>query len=488
MSQATLHEKLRRLRRPAEPPPETVPPPESLVRLERSLLGAEAEEGVSLRERLARLCSVAERRDRLRGLTPRPEPVPGDDPWPAPPSDGEDPWPSSAARGEAGRRLPLEEIVQGMRVPNQHGEFFLTENSVHLEAFHGEVPLCRFRSIRPETVGVLTAEADLSHFDLRSAVFLDTETTGLAGGAGTAAFLVGVGFVEGEHFKVRQYFMRDYHEEAALLHALAADLARFERVVTFNGKMFDLPLLAARFRLNRARFPLGAAPHFDLLHPARRLWKMRLESCRLQSLEAALLGLRRSGDIPGELIPQVYFDYVRRRDARALKRVFDHNRQDIVSLAALAILACQWVEEGRAEDPRDVVSLAGVLERARLFDRSDAEYRRALDHAEGPLRCLTLLRLAHRAKRTGDLDGAVSLWREAGEDGEAEAFRELAMHYEHRTRDLEAALAATERGLGLVAGQSEPPQRRMADGFVRRRHRLRRKMALARGSSTRRDP
>ena len=232
-------------------------------------------------------------------------------------------------------------------------------------------------------------------------MFLDTETTGLAGGAGTAAFLIGVGWVEGERFHVRQYFMRDYHEEAALLHGLADELARFESLVTFNGKMFDVPLLDARFRLNRARFPLGDAPHLDLLHPARRLWKARLESCRLQSLEAALMGLRRHGDIPGEEIPQIYFDFVRRRDARKLARVFDHNRQDIVSLAALAVLACQWVEEGCAEDARDVYSLARVLERARLYERSEAEYRRALDLDAGPLRGKALLRLAWRAKRAG---------------------------------------------------------------------------------------
>ena len=120
------------------------------------------------------------------------------------------------------------------------------------------------------------------------------------------------------------------------------------------------------------------------------------------------------------------------------------------------------------------------LERARLFDRSEAEYRRALDHAEGPLRCLTLLRLAYRAKRVRDFVKAVALWREAGEHGEAEAFRELAMHYEHRARDLGAALAATERGLVLVADGREPKELRMAEAFERRRRRLRRKLAAAR--------
>ena len=274
--------------------------------------------------------------------------------------------------------VPLEELVDGMRVLNERGEFFQVESSVHLEVRHGDVPLSRVHTIALDTVGVLTAEPELEAFDLRGAVFLDTETTGLAGGAGTAAFLIGLGWVEGDRFRVRQYFMRDYHEEGALLHALAAELGHFDRLVTFNGKMFDVPLLDARFRLNRVRYPLGGAPHLDLLHPARRLWKARLESCRLQSLEAELMGLRRHGDIPGEEIPQVYFDWVRRRDARLLARVFEHNRQDIVSLAALAVLACQWVEESRAEDPRDIFSLGRVLERGRRYERSEAEYRRAL--------------------------------------------------------------------------------------------------------------
>jgi uncharacterized protein len=468
MSQATLHDKLRRLRRPAEPPPDLPSAPASLGRLERSLLGAEAEDGVSLRERLERLVSVAAMRDRSRGVRPAPEA--GGDSWP--PIDVDDIHPESPDLPVGGPRIPLEELVQGMRVENERGEFFLMENDIHLEARQGEVPLCRFHSIRPETVGILTAEEGLEHFDLRTAAFLDTETTGLAGGAGTAAFLVGLGYVEGDRFRVRQYFMRDYHEEGALLHALAADLARFERVVTFNGKMFDLPLLDARFRLNRAPFPLRSTPHFDLLHPARRLWKLRLESCRLQSLEAGLLGLTRMGDIPGEQIPAIYFDYVRRRDARALKRIFDHNRQDIVSLAALAILACQWVEEGRAEDPRDVVSLARVLERAQLYDRSEVEYRRVLERTEGPLRRQALLRLAFRAKRAGDFEVAVGLWQEAAEEGAAEACRELAVHHEHRTRDLPAALRAARRGLELVGVPLEPAQRRLAEGFHRRRERI----------------
>jgi hypothetical protein len=418
-------------------------PPLGLSRLEQDLLGA-VEDGLTLKERLERLVAVASART-ARGVVRR-------------------------------QRLPpLEELVDGLRVQNECGEFFLIEEDLPLEAWHGDVSLSRFRTLSDATVEVLTADAELAAFDLREAVFLDTETTGLAGGAGTAAFLIGVGNVEGDRFRVRQYFMRDYHEEPALLHALAEDLARFSRIVTFNGKMFDLPLLEARYRLNRSRFPMSGAPHFDLLHPARRLWKARLESCRLQSLEAQLIGLRRAGDIAGELIPQVYFDWVRRRDARALVKVFRHNRDDIVSLAALSILACQWVEEQRAEDPRDVLSLAQVLERARLYERSDEQYRRAADQGQGPLRNAALLGLAARSKRARDFGEAAGLWAAAAEAGEPLAMHELAMHHEHRTRDLEAALQVVDRALDVLDGRDDPRARRLAADFWRRRERLVRK-------------
>ncbi len=424
----SLHDRLQRLKRPTDTPP-------FLERLEDESIP-------SLKARLERLVETAVLRERRQ----RPD------------------------------TRPLEELVQGMRIENDRGEFFLSETATHLEIRHGDVPLSRLALLDPATIPILTGEPDLEGFDLKEAVFLDTETTGLAGGAGTAAFLIGVGYVEGSKFVVRQYFMRDYHEEGALLEALAEDLKRFRHFVTYNGKMFDVPLLDARYRLNRGRFPLADAPHLDLLHPARRLWKLRLDSCRLQSLEVELLGLRRVGDIPGDQIPNIYFDWVRRRDARALARVFDHNRQDILSLAALAVLACQWVDERRAEDPRDVFSLARVLERARLYDRCQEEYRRTLALDAGSLRGPTLLRLAWRAKRAKDWPAAIALWEDAAEAGEVEALRELAMHHEHRARDFAAALVAAERGLQFLGLGDDPKGRRVSDGFRRRRERLRRKL------------
>lgn len=185
-----LTSRLQRLKRPEAP---AAP---GLERLEREMLGAAAVPAAGdllpLKARLERLVAAAAVKERERRRSPAP--------------------------------VPLEELVEGMRVENAHGEFFLVDTAVHLDVRHGDVPLSRFHAIEPGTVSVLTAEPALEGFDLRRAVFLDTETTGLAGGAGTAAFLIGVGFVDGERFRVRQYFMRDYHEEKALLHALAEEL------------------------------------------------------------------------------------------------------------------------------------------------------------------------------------------------------------------------------------------------------------------------
>ena len=453
MPPTTLNERLARMRRMAPTASQSAAASatgpasasDELSALERSLLG-ETGDALPLKARLERLIAVATTRQRQ---------------------------PRRANR-------PLEDLVSGRVVENARGRFLLVEKDRSLEALHGAVPLARLLAASPRTVAILAGEPDFASFDLSRSVFLDTETTGMAGGTGTAAFLVGLGFVREGRFVVRQYFMRDYDEEAALLHALAEDLSGFSALVTFNGKMFDIPLLEARFRLNRARFPLAAAAHLDLLHPARRLWKARLSSCRLVHLEAQLLGLEREGDVPGEEIPRVYFDFIRGGDAALLARVFEHNRLDIVSLAALSALACEWVEEGRAEEPRDVLSLARVLERAEDRERSGAEYRRALQVSrpglDDSVRRASLARLAARAKRGGDVLAAVEYWQQAVDAGELAAFRELAVLHEHYRRDLGAALEVVERGLASLLEASATASHLTRD-LHHRRERLRRRLA-----------
>jgi hypothetical protein len=270
-------------------------------------------------------------------------------------------------------------------------------------------------------------------------LFVDTETTGLAGGTGTYAFLVGAGWVEAEGFVVTQYFMRDLDEEPALLAALAPVVERAAAVVTFNGGGFDLPLLETRFVLARRRWP--ALAHLDLLRPARRVWTACFDDCRLATLERAVLGLTRESDVPGGLIPSIYFDWLRSRRASPLARVFAHNRDDILSLAALlgwfagalgdtpAVSAAEWAGLGRLWEPVDV-------------DRALGCYRTALDAGvEGETAHFVRLRLAWWEKRAARWDAACALWETASRHRvfDPRPWEELAKFHEHRRRDFAAA-------------------------------------------------
>ena len=165
-------------------------------------------------------------------------------------------------------------------------------------------------------------------------------------------------------FVIRQFFMRDFVEERALLLALAEALAPFRHVVTFNGKSFDLPLLETRFVLARLGPRWRPELHFDLLHPARRLWRQRLESCSLGALEAAILGHQRGPDVPSWLIPGIYAEYLRRGESGPLRRVFSHNRHDLLSLAALVTQVGRRLAAPLASD----LDSGELLAVARLYD------------------------------------------------------------------------------------------------------------------------
>lgn len=287
--------------------------------------------------------------------------------------------------------------------------------------------------------------ADGAGFSLERALFLDTETTGLSGGAGTLAFLTGLGWTEGDRFIVEQYFLRDYSEEAYMLHRIAEQLAGRTHLVTFNGKSFDCPLLEGRFTLMRMRGEWRELSQVDLLHPARRIWKLRLERCSLGALEEQVLGVRRELDIPGAQVPERYFSYLKSHDFSEMDEVIAHNRQDIVTLALLlgrmAELFRAPLEAGHQED---VYSLGRALERG-------GQRERALDcfkaSAHGLLAARASTSMSMMLKRDRALDEAMVVWRdmEARGLGGLMPYIELSKAYEHRLRDYRAALDEVER-------------------------------------------
>jgi uncharacterized protein YprB with RNaseH-like and TPR domain len=295
-------------------------------------------------------------------------------------------------------------------------------------------------------------------------LFLDTETTGLAGGTGTYAFLVGLAWWDAGGLQVEQFFMRDFSEEHSLLHELSRRLAERPVLVTFNGKSFDWPLLESRFTMTRSITVPKLATHLDLLHPARALWKLRLGSVRLVELErhvldAPRLGWRRDDDVASALIPQFYFDYLRGGPMEPLAGVVRHNQMDLRGLAALfgkinALLS----EPGAAEETEslDLFGLSRFLQRRGEPDRAHSACSQALEIGL-PAEFLPKARreLALMAKRRGEHDRAAEIWQEIVADPQdgIYACEQLAIHFERHAKNLSRAAELAQLGLAKLRCQ-----------------------------------
>ena len=317
--------------------------------------------------------------------------------------------------------------------------------------FHGKVRLSRLSSIEVEFLMHLMRDSGAVPSRDRI-VFLDTETTGMQNGAGICPFLVGLGYFAGDEFHILQYFLRDFDDEPSMLHALREWMKPFEMVVTYNGAAFDIPLLESRFTLARLDSPFHNMSHLDLLFTARRLWRNGHGSCRLTALEGELLGFLRGPDVPGSMIPRVYFDYLHSRSGSRLNGVFSHNIYDVVSLAALTVHACDRVtlEPALLDDPLDLYSLARILQNSTMWRRSIQLYEMALSGGiPEPARRKALENLSIVCRRTGDHGRAFELCSELIEHSEFSmtGYEGAAIYYERVTGELEKALAVLDQGL-----------------------------------------
>jgi len=396
--------------------------------------------------------------DRIRGIVKSPAPcasLPSLCDPPAPPASPAD-----------ARALPvLERALDG----EWRDGCFVVEHRRPAASRHGK-----------EAVGQVAARLDQTAADAALLthgkpaqppfLFLDLETTGLSGGAGTLAFLVGCGWFDGDgSFVTRQFLLTRFQDERALLERVAAELAAAGALVSFNGKSFDAPLLETRFLFHRLDWIGGRLPHVDVLHPARRFWKTPAGSpeehavaqpfraasggCSLQTLERQIVGARRSGDIPGFQIPARYFQFVRSGDAAPLRTILEHNRLDLLTLAALTARLLHLTRTGPdgVRDAREALALGHVYASAGLDDRARGAYRRAIDRCRSPrgaydlLRIDALRRLAYACRRGRLFADAAECWLELLEMRgcppfiEREATAALAIHNEHRRRDLGAA-------------------------------------------------
>ncbi|MDW7710571.1 MAG: ribonuclease H-like domain-containing protein [Deferrisomatales bacterium] len=369
----------------------------------------------------------------------------------------------------------VDRFVPGRRRQAPSGPAFVAEWTAPTGYLHGCVPTVELgtlpgpgaRALFPEHLGALANASEVA--------FLDTETTGLAGGAGTVPFLVGVArWVPGRGFRVAQLFLEELDREPALLEALAEELAGVRCLVTYNGRAYDGPLLENRYVLNRRPWPLAGAAHLDLLHPARTLWRRGHPDCRLATLEAGILGHRRVGDVPGAEIPALYYGYLRRGADEGLAAVFRHNRDDLLSLAGLL-----WA----ADTARRTPALGLGLLHSRRGRREAAEpfleaglREEALPRRE---RERGLRELLAARKAGGRWDEALEACAELRRLRPTDPFPavEAAVLLERRRRDPAAALALVENA--LEGGPWTPADR---EALERRGERLRQRVRRLRGA------
>jgi len=321
-------------------------------------------------------------------------------------------------------------------------------------------------------------------------VFFDLETTGLSGGAGTQAFLVGSGrFDDDGGFTTRQHLLVRHGDEDAMLHAVADDLRRAGALVSFNGKSFDAPVLESRYLFHRLDWVASEQPHIDVLHPARRFWKE--DECSLVVLEQQVLGTWREEDVPGFEIPSRYFQFVRSGDARPLAAVLEHNRRDLIALAGLTSRLLEIIAGGPdwVENAREALALGHVYARARDTGRAIDAFERVLTlgakkagRRAAELRADALRSLALSYRRDRQYDKAARCWIaliEAGctEHVEREAIEALAIHHEHRARDLVSAKAFAAENVARTSACLAPAK---ATGEAQRRlARIERKISEA---------
>ncbi|NLE44693.1 MAG: ribonuclease H-like domain-containing protein [Chloroflexi bacterium] len=379
----------------------------------------------------------------------------------------------------------LEDLVTGRFITTSHGRCFVAESTYPCDYAHGDIPLGAFLGVTPGMAAHVSQDDAFCEIDLKRAGFLDTETTGLSAGTGTMAFVVGLGHFCDTGFQVRQYFLRDPGDEPAMIETLKEDLCQFDALVSFNGKTFDVPIIETRFTLARMSSPTIHLPHLDLLHPARRLWRYHLESCRLGMLEQEILGvIREQADVPSGIIPFLYRDYLRTGDAREMQRVLYHNEVDILSLVTLAVRICAALGETASESQLSGAELYGLGRwRAATDSLSEAEwaYRAALTGNLHPdLRLRAMRDLAQMLKQTNRGAEAFAFWQQCAIEHPGEHFAqvELAKYLEWHVGNIALASDWVRHAISQVRNQPSGYARAIAlEELEHRLARLERKLA-----------
>jgi uncharacterized protein YprB with RNaseH-like and TPR domain len=344
----------------------------------------------------------------------------------------------------------LKTILQGSLIENNLGTTLMIEHEYPIQ----DLSLFPVSNIEPalNILRLWSNSKAISEIGSEQYIYLDIETTGLSGGSGTLAFLIGIGIVHDNTIHLKQLFLQDPIEEPAQLLELEKSIINHPTIVTYNGKSFDVPILNTRFHMNGWKTPLQDLAHIDLLILTRRLWRERLPSRTLGNVEAQILNIHRDvDDIPGWMVPEIYFDYIRFGETKLLTNVLYHNAMDVVSLVTLMGQIIHHLIEPLSTNfyrSADLIPIAKLYEEIGLRDEAINLYRFALDQELTPTDHIeTLTRLAFLYKRIDLISQAVPLWKQATAYQHIPAYIELAKYYEHHLHYYHQAINWTREAL-----------------------------------------
>jgi len=336
--------------------------------------------------------------------------------------------------------IQIDRLIDGDWVECDSARVFIREHESNAEKVTGD------------NLQTMQSVCELSKTPLaENLLFLDTETTGLAGGTGTFAFMVGIGRLSSGKFITTQYFMPGFGDESLMLEEIAGRIEHDDVLVTFNGKTFDIPLLETRYLINRLKNPFQME-HIDLLHYARVIWRDTLDSCSLQSLERNILELHRFNDTPGYMIPQLYFDYIRRGTPDAMPGIFEHNVIDIESMHRILIRIADILDNPNSrhfDSPLEQLRVARYHRNKGRMQSALEFLCNATDTQDNRLRDRAHHEIAFIHKQKGDYQSAFECFSKVTScpDLTVSASVEMAKHLEHRVKDYQGALELTMKAI-----------------------------------------
>lgn len=378
----------------------------------------------------------------------------------------------------------ISEVVQGQELDTAFGSTFVVEKDYSFDEIMGNGS--QTNGVSLEMIAKWSGYSSIIGQSVEEFLFLDTETSGLSGGTGTFVFLVGLGYWTKDGFHTIQLFLRDPAVEPGFLSGLAHYLSSYKTIVTFNGKSFDVPMLNARHVINGFTTPFSEIQHIDLLPLARRLWRNRLASRALKDLEVEILDVSRTDEeVPGWMIPELYYEYLRTKDARPLANVLYHNAQDILSLGLLMNVMAELLENPLEVSPNeglDLIAVARMYEEINHWDYAVQLYEHSLAEGNLPLPFYldTIRRYANLYRKQERYEEALQLWIKAAEHRQPDACIEIAKYYEHRQKDCGRALKWVEKALAYVLEDtSMPAQAIWQEEITHRANRLQRKLHQA---------